>query len=61
MCKDYEQCDEDGYLTDLYRLNYVSDQNMIIDMGLEWEEVHEIILDFENERAHAMISHDECL
>lgn len=48
MCKDYEQIDEDGNLTDLYRLKGICTQTRIIDMGLDWEEETDVIFEFSN-------------
>lgn len=49
MCKDYEQIDEDGNLTDLYRLKGISTQTRILDMGFDWEEETDVILEFSND------------
>jgi hypothetical protein len=51
LVKDWEQIDEEGNLTDLYRLTNIADQMVIIDNGMDFEEEHEVILDFESERA----------
>lgn len=56
LCKDYEQCDEDGYLTDLYRLNGICHQVVTIDEGMDWRNVTEVLVEFENERAHGEIN-----
>lgn len=55
LCKDYELCDEDGNLTDLYRLNGISHQVVIIDEGLDWKDVTEVLLEFDNMRAQCEI------
>lgn len=55
MCKDYEQCDEAGNLTDLYRLNYICHQVVIIDEGLDWKDETEVLLEFDNQRAQCEI------
>lgn len=52
ICKDYEQCDEDGILTDLYRLSFITHQVVIIDEGMDWKDVTEVLVEFENKRAH---------
>jgi len=52
LCKDYELCDEEGILIDLYRLNYISHQFVIIDEGMDWKEVTEVLMEFDNKRAH---------
>lgn len=51
LVKDWGQTDEEGNLTDLYRLTNIADQMVIIDNGMDFEEEHEVILDFESERA----------
>lgn len=58
LCKDYEECDEEGYLTDLYRLNGISYQFIIIDEGMDFKEVTEVLLEFENKRAHWEVNKD---
>ena len=52
LCKDYELCDEEGILIDLYRLNYISHQLVIIDEGMDWKDVTEVLMEFDNKRAH---------
>lgn len=59
LCRDWEQTDEEGHQTDLYRLEAVIDQLIIEDMGLEFRDTHEVILEFEYERAHARIINDD--
>ena len=49
MCKDYEQIDEDGNLTDLYRLKGISTQTRILVMGFDWEEETDVILEFSSD------------
>lgn len=51
LVKDWEQCDEDGNLTDLYELDDVCDQTCIIDEGMDFKDVHEVLLVFKNEKA----------
>ena len=58
LCKDWEECDEDGNLVDLYRLDDVIHQKVIVDLGMDFRTDHEIILSFENTRAHAEINDD---
>lgn len=58
LCKDYEQCDEDGNLTDLYRLNGICHQVVIIDEGMDWKDVTEVLLEFENKVAKYEINKD---
>lgn len=42
---DWEQCDEQGNLTDLHKLKDISMQHPIIDVGLDFEETHEALLE----------------
>ena len=58
LCKDYELCDEEGILIDLYRLNYISHQLVIIDEGLDWKDVTEVLMEFDNKRAQCEINKD---
>lgn len=51
LCKDWEQLDEDGNMTDLYKLRDITTQTMIVDDGLDYVDMTEVILDFEEERA----------
>lgn len=51
LVKDWESFDEDGCLTDLYRLKSISTQVHIVDMGLDFVEENEVLLEFEEERA----------
>ena len=51
LVKDWEDCDVDGYFQDLYRLREVTYQVIPLDMGLEWKNVTEVLLDVEPERA----------
>ena len=53
MCKDWEQVDEDGYLTDLYRLSGVVDQTYYIETGMDFMEIREVILEFDEKPASA--------
>lgn len=50
MVKDWDQV-EDGILTDRYALSDVCSQTVIIDVGMDFEDVHECILCFEEERS----------
>lgn len=59
LCKDWEMLDENNQLFDLYRLNDVCHQVNIVDEGLNFVEYNEIILCFDEERAHAEIK-DDC-
>ena len=51
LVKAWEQCDEQGALTDLYRLRDISEQVVVVDTGLDFDEVREVLLDFEEEVA----------
>lgn len=44
LVKDWEQFDDDGYLTDLYRIDSVSDQLVICPNGFDFDEVREVLL-----------------
>lgn len=48
LCKDWEDTDENGNLTNLYRLQDVTSQSYYEDMGIECVEVTEVIMDFGN-------------
>lgn len=51
MVKDWDQVDENGTLTDLYKLKDINTQYIIIDDGLDFVDVQEVLLEFEEERA----------
>ena len=51
LCKDWEQVDENGILTDLYHLNDVTEQTVIIDDGIDFTDMHEVLLCFDEQRA----------
>lgn len=53
VCKDWEQIDEEGNLTDLYRVKDVVMQRRVIDVGLDFVEECEAILDVDENRAVA--------
>lgn len=57
LVKDWEQCDEQGCLTDLYRLSGICEQVAIEDTGMDFKDVHEVILEFETEQATFFINH----
>ena len=46
FCRDWESCDENGYLDQLDVLKDVCDQRVMIDDGLDWSEEYQIILNF---------------
>ena len=48
LCKDWEQLDDNGNLTNLYRLQDVTSQTYYEDMVIECVEVAEVIMDFGN-------------
>ena len=48
LCKDLEQLDDNGNLCDLYRLQDVTSQSHYKDIGFEYVEVTEVIMDFGN-------------
>ena len=56
--KDWEQFDEDGYLTDLYRIEGVSDQLVICPNGFDFDEVREVLLCAADECATPKINKD---
>ena len=51
LCKDWEQVDENGILTDLYHLNDVTEQTVIIDDGIDFVDMHEVLLCFDEQMA----------
>lgn len=51
LCKDWEELDEDNNLTDLYRLEDVCEQVTFVDDGLDFTDIHEVILCFSGTRA----------
>jgi hypothetical protein len=58
LVKDWEEVDEEGCLTDLYRLRDISTQIVIVDEGMDYRDVYEVLLDFDTEKAHAEIRRD---
>lgn len=51
LCKDFDELDDDNNLVDLYRLNDVCSQVIILDDGLDFIDIHEVILCFDDKRA----------
>ena len=51
LCKDWEQVDENGILTDLYHLTDVTEQTVLIDDGIDFVDMHEVLLCFDEQRA----------
>lgn len=58
LVKDWEEVDEDGNLNDLYRLRDITTQVVIVDEGMNFKDVYEVLLDVDTERAHAEIHRD---
>lgn len=58
MVKDWDQVDEEGYLTDLYRLSDVTHQTHYIETCMDFMEIKEVILEFEPQPATARIIKD---
>lgn len=54
--KDWKQVDDNGCLTDLYRVDNVVEQVNIVDEGLEFRDVHEVLISVESQRATARIN-----
>lgn len=52
LCKDWEELDEDNNLTDLYRLEDVCEQVVVENDGLDFTDIHEVILCFSETRAN---------
>ena len=51
LCKDWADIDENGMLNDLYRLNDITSQLRIVDDGLDFIDIDEVILCFDEEKA----------
>ena len=51
LVKDWELLDEDNCLTDLYELEDVSKQTIIVDDGLDFVDIDEVLLCFSGRRA----------
>lgn len=56
LVKDWEQVDEGGNLNDLYRLNDITYQCVVVDMGMDFENVYEALLEVSDEQARATIN-----
>jgi len=56
LVKDWEQVDEEGNLNDLYRLNDMTYQCVVVDMGMDFENVYEALLEVSDEQARATIN-----
>lgn len=46
MVKDWEVVDEDGHLTELAELKDVTNQRIVVDMGLDFEDHNQVLLEF---------------
>ena len=51
LVKNWEEFDEQGCLTDLYRLHNICDQVVVEDTGMDFRDTHEVLLEFEEEKA----------
>ncbi len=47
--KDWAACNENGELTELASLRSVTDQRVVVDMGLDFVDEHQILLEFEED------------
>ena len=59
LVKDWEQVDEGGNLNDLYRLNDITYQCVVVDMGMDFENVYEALLEVSDEQARATINKND--
>ena len=56
LVKDWEQVDEDGNLTDLYLLNDMTYQCVVVDMGMDFENCYEALLEVSEEQARYTVN-----
>lgn len=56
--KDWDEQDEDGHFLDLYRLDYVLEDNIYVETAFDFEEEKHVILDFERSKARPKINRD---
>ena len=49
LVKDWEACNENGEPTELASLRSVTDQRVVIDMGLDFEDTTQVLLEFEED------------
>ena len=56
LVKDWEAVDEEGNLTDLYRLEDMTYQCVVVDMGMDFENVYEALLEVSNEPARYTVN-----
>lgn len=47
--RDWEACNENRELTELSALRDVTSQRVVVDMGLDFEDIHQVLLDFEED------------
>lgn len=56
LVKDWAQeCDDQGCFTILYRLRDITDQQLVVEDGMDWKDVTEVLLDCEEEPAQPKI------
>jgi hypothetical protein len=55
LVADWEATDENGNMNDLRRLRSVLHQIVPVEDGMDWKDDKEVLLDFEEERATAII------
>lgn len=48
LVKDWEACNDQGELTELAALKDVTNQRIVIDMGLDFEDQTQVLLEFED-------------
>lgn len=51
LVRDWEAWNENGELTDLAGLSDVTSQRVVVDMGLDFEDITQVLLEFEEDRA----------
>ena len=47
LVKDWEACNENGELTELASLSGVSEQRVVVDMGLDFVDEYQVLLEFD--------------
>ena len=55
LVKDWEHADENGNLSDLYRLGEITYQVVVVEDGMDWKDETEVLLGFEEQVARAII------
>ena len=58
LVKDWEEVDENGTLTDLYRLEDVVHQLNIVDMGMDFKDEYEVLMCFSDKKARCKINNN---